>query len=298
MSEQTANSNGAEQPTASRALARIVKRYPGKLSLTGLLVIAENTLELLYPLAAGIAIDAVIAGDLPRAMLMVGVIFGFWLLGGIREAVDSRVYARIYADLASDVIESERQGNVAASTTIVHTVLTRQFVDFFEVQVPIFATAFVSIIGSVVMLLILQTEIGLVALGLLILSALLSTRYMRVSQCIAEYLHARQESEPLTVTHGSKTRVARHFRVLAGRRVQLSDMEASAYLFIGVVAAVLFSALFWILSGEDGVTGGQLYVLVSYIWTFLFSLDEMPAHLQSVSKIRDLGRRIDTERRS
>ncbi len=227
-------------------------------------------------------------------MLMVGVIFGFWMIGAVREAVDSRVYARIYADLAGDVIDAERRNGIAATTTIVHTALTRQFVDFFEVQVPVFATALVSIVGSVAMLLILQIEIGLIAFSLLVLSGLLARRYMSVSQSIAEYLHARQEAEPSTVTHGSKLRVKRHFRVLAGRRVQLSDMEASAYLYVGFVAAALFGSLFWILSGQEGVTGGALYVLMSYIWTFSLNLDRMPEHLQALSKVRDLGRRIDT----
>lgn len=294
MTDQQTKSVTEGNPTAGRVLMRIVKRYPGKLSLTGGLVISENALELLYPLAAGVAIDAVIAGNLPTAMLMVVVILGFWVVGAVREAVDSRVYARIYADLAGNVIEAERRGGVAATTTIVHTALTRQFVDFFEVQVPIFATALVSIVGSVVMLLILQVEIGLIAFGLLFLSSLLATRYMRFSQCIAEYLHTRQEAEPSTVAHGTKARVERHFRVLAGRRVQLSDMEASAYLFVGIVVAALFGSLFWILSGQEGVTGGDLYVLMSYIWTFALSLDRMPEHLHALSKVRDLGSRIDT----
>lgn len=294
MTDQHHTSMMASEPTAGRALLRIVKRYPGRLSLTGGLVISENALELLYPLAAGIALDAVIVGDLQTAMLMVGVIFGFWMIGAVREAVDSRVYARIYADLAGDVIDAERRNGIAATTTIVHTALTRQFVDFFEVQVPVFATALVSIVGSVAMLLILQIEIGLIAFSLLVLSGLLARRYMSVSQSIAEYLHARQEAEPSTVTHGSKLRVKRHFRVLAGRRVQLSDMEASAYLYVGFVAAALFGSLFWILSGQEGVTGGALYVLMSYIWTFSLNLDRMPEHLQALSKVRDLGRRIDT----
>ena len=284
----------ADTPTAGRVLKRIIRRYPGKLTLTGSLVIAENALDLFYPLAAGIAIDAVIAGDLPRAMLMVAIIFGFWLIGAIRKAVDTRVYARIYADLAGDVIAAERQSGVDTSTAIVHTALTRQFVDFFEIQLPIFATALVSIVGSVAMLLVLEPDVGALSLGLLLVSTLAATRYMRVSEFIAACLHSRQEHEPRTVTDGSPIRIARHFRVLAGRRVQLSDMEASAYVFVGIVAAALFAVLFYILSGRDAVTAGMIYTLMSYIWTFVFSLDDLPVHLQSISKLRELGRRIDT----
>lgn len=284
----------AGAPTAGRVLKRILHRYPGKLSLTGGLVVAENALELFYPLAAGIAIDAVIAGDLTRAMTMVGVIFAFWMIGAVRKAIDTRVYARIYADLAGDVIAAERRNSVPASTAIVHTALTRQFVDFFEVQLPVFATALVSIVGSVAMMLHLEPTVGAVAATLLLLAALAGTRYTRLSEYVAECLHARQEHEPATVTDGAPLHIARHFHVLAGRRVQLSDMEAQAYVFVGLVAATLFGALFWVLSGQDGITAGFVYALMSYVWTFVFSLDDMPVHLQSVGRLRELGRRIDT----
>ncbi len=47
MTDQHHTSMMASEPTAGRALMRIVKRYPGRLSLTGGLVISENALELL-----------------------------------------------------------------------------------------------------------------------------------------------------------------------------------------------------------------------------------------------------------
>ena len=288
--------------SASQVLGRIVRAYPGRLTLTGSLVVAENALDLFYPIVAGIAIDAVIAGDLERAFAMVGVIFAFWVVGAARQAIDTRVYARIYADLAQDVVVGQRLLGTMASPTIVRTALARQFVDFFEIQVPAFVTAFVSIIGSVVMLVLLQPIVGYVATGLLVVSILAALGFMNRSEFLAACLHARQELEPAVVTNGNGLRIRRHFRVLAGRRVQLSDLEAGAYLVVGVMAAVLFGALFVVLVNEGGATAGAIYTLVSYVWTFVFSLDDMPMHVQQLGKLRELGSRIapslDPENRS
>ncbi len=280
------------QKSAARVLKGIVRRYPGRLSLTGGLVIAENALDLFYPIAAGIAIDAVLSGDLRRAFLMIGIIFAFWLIGAVRKAVDTRVYAHIYAQLARSVVLTERQAKLSTSTSIAHATLTRQFVDFFELQVPAFVTAAVSIVGSVVMLLILAPDVGAVAAALLFLAGLAAMRYMRLSEFIAACLHSRQELEAGIVGQGNAKRLARHFRVLGGRRVQLSDLEAQAYVGVGLIATALFGVLFWSLAGAGNASAGMLYTLMSYVWTFVFSLDDLPVHLQQLSRVRELGNRI------
>ena len=272
--------------------ARILRCYPGKLSLTGGLVIAENALDLFYPLAAGIAIDAVIRGDLPRAFLMVGVIFAFWLIGALRMAVDTRVYASIYAEIVGQVSQEERKRGLASSIRIAHAGQARQFVDFFEHQVPAFATASVSIIGSVAMLLILQPIVGAVAAAILLVMAVFGVRYTRKTERVSDCLHSRQEQEASVLDRGAPLMVKRHFRVMGGRRIQLSDLEARAYVLIGVTAVILFGGLFTVLSFETDVTAGLIYTLMSYAWTFIFSLDDMPAQLQAVGKLRDIGKRV------
>lgn len=60
--ESTAQETGVGKQSAGKVLRDIVKDYPGKLSMTGGLVLAENGLELLYPVIAGIALDAVLEG--------------------------------------------------------------------------------------------------------------------------------------------------------------------------------------------------------------------------------------------
>ena len=278
--------------TAGKVLKGILRTYPKKMTLTGSLVLMENALDLFYPVIAGIALDAVLEGNLPTAFMMVVAIFTFWLIGAIRRAVDTRVYASIYKDLVSQVIVNERKQGLPASSTIVHSGLARQFVDFFEIQVPALVTAIISVGGAVVMLLFLEPLIGMLTGLALLVSMASGFRFMDRSEKIAECLHERQESEPLVVTNGSPLLIKRHFHVLGGRRVQLSDLEAKAYVGIGIIAAILFGALFIHLGTKGDATAGHLYMLMNYVWTFVFSLDEMPQQIQQIGKVRELGRRI------
>ena len=286
--------NDLSQQSASKILRGIIRAHPKSLTLTGILVLAENALELFYPMVAGIALDAVLNSDLLTASYMVGVILTFWVIGAIRRAIDTRVYAKIYQSLAYDVAINARKHGLDNSATIVHTGLARQFVDFFEVQVPAFVTGIVSVVGAVVMLIVLEPFVGTLASAALLIAVLTGFRFMKKSETIAEYLHDRQETEPQVVTQGSPMLIYRHFHVMGGRRIQLSDLEAKAYVVVGLMAATLFGALFYHVSTTGNTTAGHLYMLMNYIWTFVFSLDMMPYQIQQVGRIRELGNRINT----
>ena len=287
-----APSQATGQRTTGKVLKDIMKTYPRRLSITGALVISENALDLFYPVFAGIALDAVLQGNLSRAFSMVAVILGFWLLGALRRAVDTRIYTKIYADLAGKVVLSERRRGLSGPSTVVRAGMARQFVDFFEIQVPALITALVSIVGAVGMLLILEPFIGLLAAIALIFSVVGALIFMKRSEFLAQCLHDRQEQEPEVITKGTPLLIKRHFRVLGGRRVQLSDLEAKAYVGVGFIAAALFAALFVHLGMQGDATAGHLYMLMSYIWTFVFSLDDMPVHIQQIGRLRELGTRI------
>ena len=277
---------------AGKVLRDILKVYPGKLSMTGGLVLVENALDLFYPVAAGIALDAVLAGNLSTAFLMVSIIFTFWLIGALRRVVDTRIYTRIYTELVGKVIMTERKQGLPSTATVVHAGLARQFVDFFEIQIPAFVTAIVSVAGAVIMLIFLEPLIGSLAAGALLISIFSGFRFMNKSERIAECLHNIQETEPLVVTKGSPLLIARHFHVLGGRRIQLSDLEAKAYVGVGLIAAILFGALFIHLRTKGDATAGHLYMLMNYVWTFVFSLDEMPEQIQQIGRLKELGTRI------
>ena len=40
---------------------------------------------------------------------------------------------------------------------------------------------------------------------------------------------------------------------------------------------------------------GIFYAVVSYLWSFAISIDDAPRLLEEISKIRDIGKRIQVE---
>ena len=124
----------------------------------------ENGLFLVYPVLAGIAINAIVAGDTLLALSYSCMVFVGWGLGSIRRRVDTQVFTRIYAGLAVSVIMNEKRAAKDESAVIARANLSREFVDFFEQHFPVFFTSVVSIFGSAIMLLFIEFYVGLAVL--------------------------------------------------------------------------------------------------------------------------------------
>lgn len=281
------------QQSASQTLKAIAKAYPGKLLFTMSLVALENALLLAYPLFAGFAVDSIIRGDASSALFYALVVLAFWVVGAARRAVDTRTFTRIYADLAVPVILNQRLQNQSTSTSAARVVLAREFVDFFEKHVPTIATALVSIVGAAVMLLVIEPWIGLACLAALLLCTTLLPRFARRNQELHERLNDRLEKEIGLVEKVGPNTLQRHYRVLSRLRIWLSDREATAYLFVGSVAAVLFVIAISQLALSPAVKAGHVYAVMTYLWTFVSSLDEAPSMVDQLARLRDIGKRVD-----
>ncbi|MDN8691152.1 ABC transporter six-transmembrane domain-containing protein, partial [Staphylococcus aureus] len=68
----------------------LASRHRKKLFFTFLLVVAENVTYLLYPIIAGVSINAILSGQTLNAVLYGLMILFIWCLGAARRSVDTR----------------------------------------------------------------------------------------------------------------------------------------------------------------------------------------------------------------
>lgn len=284
------------QQSAATTLKAIACAYPGKLLGTFSLVALENLLMLAYPLFAGFAIDAIVRGEARLAVLYALVVLGFWVVGAARRAVDTRTFTRIYAELAVPVVLYQRRQQHGTSKVAARVVLAREFVDFFEKQIPVIATALVSIVGAAAMLLAIEPWVGAACLLALSLCLACLPRFATRNQALHERLNDRLEQEVALVGRVGRGSLLRHYRHLSSLRVRLSDREAVAYLLLGVMAALLFVVAITCLASAEQAKAGHIYAVMTYLWTFVGSLDEAPSVVDQLARLRDIGKRVDIGR--
>ncbi len=174
----------AQKPvgSATNTLKLLAKRNKKKLFFTFFLVVAENLTYLLYPILAGIAINAIMAGQTLNAVLYGLMILFIWCLGAARRSVDTRTFAKIYAALAVSVVMAQRRNNLNHSTVAARVTLSREFVDFFELHLPTLITSLSSMIGAAVMLLIIEFWAGISCLAILVFLACFLSGFLQTER--------------------------------------------------------------------------------------------------------------------
>lgn len=275
-------------------LKRLGFRHRKKLVFTLLLVVAENLMYLLYPLLAGFAINATLQARPLHALLYALMVLVMWAIGAARRSVDTRTFARIYAELAVPVILQQRQDKHSHSTIAARVALSREFVDFFEKHLPMLITSIASITGAAVMLLMIEFWTGIACLLILLFFSFFLRSYTHKNELLFGRLNNRLEREVRFVSHATTSSLIRHYRVLAGLRIRLSDREALGYLAIGALVAILFAFTIVHMANSGGSDAGHIYSVMTYMWMFAMSLDDGPQLLEKYSQLKDIGKRVNT----
>ncbi|MDO4897142.1 MAG: ABC transporter six-transmembrane domain-containing protein [Moraxella sp.] len=182
-------------------LTHIARTHRHKLMATFALVATENLLFVLYPLVGSFAVNAVLAGETIKALAYALMVFVIWAVGSARRAVDTRAFVRIYASLAVPAILNQKQKGTT-STATAHANLARQFVDFFEEHLPMLITAGFNIVGSVVMLIIIEFWAGLITLLILLMFMAILPTYTKMNDRLYFKLNNRIENEVNVIEHG------------------------------------------------------------------------------------------------
>ncbi len=281
------------QANAIENLKSIAKNNKQRLLSTFFLVALENTLFLTYPLFGSFAVNAIMQGDIWLSLTYSLVVLVIWGIGATRRAVDTRAFARIYAELAVPVVLSQREKGLDTSAITARVALSRQFVDFFEQHLPILIMSGFSIIGAAVMLLIIEFWAGVTAFGILLFFTILLPKYAKTNDLLYLKLNNRLEREVQVIEKSDPYQLDKHYDLLAKLRIRLSNREAMGYLWVGVASAILFGVTVVQLATTNGVQAGHIYAVITYLWTFAMSLDDTPRLLEAFSNLKDIGKRVE-----
>ena len=284
------------QNNAFKTLKGIATEHNKKLILTFAFVLAENGLFLAYPIFAGFAINATMQGNTLNALIYALFVLIAWLVGAIRRRVDTQVFANIYAKLAVNVIMNEKQNAKDDSSIIARVALSREFVNFFETHFPMFFTSVISIIGSAFMLIFVEPKVAVACFVVMTFFLIFLPRYIKKNDDLYLRLNDRLEKEAKVIGVFNKSTLNRHYDVVSKFRIAISNREAMSYFIIGISASLLFLVAIIVLSSQQ-TNAGHIYSVMTYIWNFVISLDDSPKLIEEFSNLKDIGKRIDAQKK-
>jgi ABC-type multidrug transport system fused ATPase/permease subunit len=226
----------------------------------------------------------------------VGILCGLWLLhlvsATFRQMYDTRLFTRIYGDLASSTIIRQRARGDAVSAIAARSSLSRECIDFVERDVPMLFQTALTGVGSLVMMFFYSTAVGLIGLSLLVPAVICNWWFARRALRLNRGINNRLEQEVRVIEACSAPRVSRHFSMLRTLRVGLSDAEAvnRGVVEVFMIAALAASLVLYTANGTH--TPGAIYAVFVYVWTLFETIWVVPTAVNAITRVQDIGSRV------
>lgn len=256
------------------------------------LTFIENLFELLYPLVIGLAIDGLLREEFTNLVWLAVVWLTHAFIEVFRHVYDTRTFTRIYGDLAVSVVLAQVKQGIPTSQIVARSALSREFIDFFERDIPEIVAALFGFLGALAMLLFYDAQLALYCLLLLLPLIGLNYFYLRKSQRLNQKLNDQLEHEVKVLSEFQLEAVISHYQQLAKWRIYLSNAEAVTWGLMELCVIVLFIAALIRAISIPSIQAGDIYAIISYVWSYRQSFDKIPAIVQQLSRLQDIGDRI------
>lgn len=273
-------------------LKSTIQLAPLKIGLTWLMVLIENVMLILLPLAIGYAIDGILSHELLPLLHFAVLLLVVVVVSVLRRFYDTRVYGQVRFKLARLVERNIKQATVSVRSA--RLTMSRELVDFLEEDLPSLITAVVQLVATVIILaafhLYLALSVLAAGLGILLVYSMFHGTFTRLNGVLNDQL----EQQVTALNSGKFSTIRGHFKRLKNCEIKLSDTEAIAY---GLIFIVLFCAVLanlWMVSALVEPSVGQIFSIVTYSLEFVEVAVVLPITLQTLSRLSEITQRLNS----
>jgi len=263
-----------------------------QMMLTYTLLCVENLLRMLQPFVLGIAINDLLNQSTRGLFLFIGQHLAYVLMGTARQFHDTRVFSGIYTGLATDLVVGQRRQQVDVSRVAARSTLSRAYVDFFEVHLPMMIRSGWSVFGALAMLAVYDWRLIGWCIALILPASLLNAYYSRHTRMLSRGLHDQLEGEVTTIRAADPDAVRQHFHALADWKIRLSDAEAINFSLMELFIMGLMIATLAVYCSSGAVTPGDVFSVFRYVMLFVMGLDSVPKIVEHLSRLKDIDTRL------
>lgn len=270
-----------------------MSRHKHRLIITYSLFSIEMLGLLMRPFFLGIAVNDLINGSY-EGLLHLFIVHALWLIiGVIRHMYDTRTYSAIYNSVVTKFL-SRRYGKEETSKLSAHSNLTKDFVDFLEFDLVYIIEAVYNIFGSMILLSFYDVRIVWVCFIILIPVMIISYLYGKKMKRLTKLKNDELENQVNIISSGNKKAVEKHYNILRGLQIKISDKEAWNFGLLEIIVMIVIGISLIISSSVFGtvILAGSIIGIYNYILKFMQGMDTIPYIMQRYSVLSDIIRRI------
>ncbi len=272
-------------------LFSIFKRYQWRIILTLILVLAETLAMVLLPLVIGFAIDGLLKGVYTGLWQLGFLGLGVVISGSLRRFYDTRVYSSIYVDLSTETVEHHQE--LDSSTLNARVTMLRELVEFLENQLPELINSVVGLLGTMVILYFLDTQIflGCVAVLAVIIVVFMATG--KLTTQLNHHYNNTMEEQVVAIDKRTTMPIRGFMQRLMKWNIKLSDLETVIFgvIWLAMIALIVFSVVQAVGAG-NAIKAGAVMSIVMYVFQFAEGAGMLPLYFQQFLRLQEISGRL------
>jgi ABC-type multidrug transport system fused ATPase/permease subunit len=284
-------------------LRDLFKKYRGSISFAFILVLIENLAWIIEPYLIGVVIDILIdkeyvdptVNTLGPLLAWIGLFVVNSSVGAYRRVYDTKLYTRIFTQIATYVSENSLLKNLSISQTAARADLSYQYISFLQYRMPEIVDNLVAIFGAVIAMYLFDWRISLTCAVIIIPLYIINKLYVKKVSVHQKTYHDMYEDVVEVISKKDPKEVERYYTELAKPQVRISNWSALNFSLMRVVLLVIFMSVIYISIELDEWSAGELFSIVAYLWTFVTASEALPELMESWTSLQDISRRLKKE---
>jgi len=293
----------AKSKSEFMTLQQIMSKYRYSIGMLLGFVLIENIAWIIEPTFFGKLLDALIEHFYDHEKVNFMLPLFIWIFvylinvvgGALHRLFTGGVYSKMYADVATKVIEESKSKGDQYSKMLVRAELVKEYIAFFKDKLPEALWQLSASAGAIIALLFYDYRIALVCLAVVIPVAYVNNTNRKHVAVLQKDIHDNQEELYRLIENKDTSTIHQFFNNMIPPRTRIARWNALSYSIVKVLLVIIFIVVLFICVDVDNFSTGKIYAVVAYLWTFIGQTDYLPDLMESLGSIKDLNTRFTSD---
>jgi ABC-type multidrug transport system fused ATPase/permease subunit len=281
----------------------IISKYRLPIGMLLVFVLIENIAWIIEPTFFGKLLDALIdhfydhekVNFMPPLLIWIMVYLINVIGGSLHRLYTGGVYSKMYAEVATRVIDDSKERGDSYSKMLVRAELVKEYIDFFRERLPMALWQLSASLGAVIALFFYDYRIGLVCLAVVGPVAAINNLNRKKVSLLQKDVHDNQEELFKLIENRETTGVHQFYQNMILPKTKIARWNSFSYSTVKVLLVIIFIVVLFICVDVDDFSTGKIYSVVAYLWTFIGQTDYLPDLMESLGSIKDLNTRFERD---
>lgn len=284
-------------------IKQIISEYRYSIGMLLTFVLIENIAWIIEPTFFGKLLDALIGHFYEHEKIDYFIPLFIWIMvyfinvvgGSLHRLFNGGIFAKMYADVATKVIDESKSRGDKYSKMLVRAELVKEYIIFFKERLPEMLWQLSASAGAVIALFFYDYRIGLVCLAVIVPVGYVNNLNRKKVTHLQKDIHDNQEELYKLIENRDTSSIHQFFYNMVSPKSRIARWNSFSFTTVKTLLIVIFIVVLFICIDLDNFSTGKIYSIVAYLWTFIGQTDYLPDLMESLGSIKDLNTRFEQD---